>query len=132
MENNEVLDLSQFKDQYSLDTVSKTVSFDVRRQDGLTGQLYTGTFKIKLFLNLKERSQAAASYSKRNLGIDKSDRVYALNKIICELQAACVECPPWFKDEAPFDIVDTEAIVDTIYVLHLAAGDEYVRNLQSR
>lgn len=128
----EALNLSEFKDQYSLDPVSKTVSFDIRRKDSLTGEVYSGSFKIKLFLNLRERTAAAASYSKRNLGIEKTDSIYILNKVVCELQAACIECPEWFKGDAPFNIVDAEGIVDMIYTLHLAAGEEYINHLQSR
>lgn len=125
-------DLSQYREQYSLDIVSKTVSFDIARKDEFTGEQYKGHFKIKLFLSLKERTLAAASYSKKNLGVEKTDPIYSLNKIICELQAASVECPEWFKGDEPFNIVDAEGIIDMIFTLHLAAGEEYISHLQSR
>lgn len=121
----EPIDLKVYRDQYQLLKDKKTVVFSlVNILDEQTGEAYSGDFEVKLFLSLKERSIAAASHTRRNIGIDPFDEAHKLNKVVCELQVSCVSCPDWFKEDKAFLIVGIQPI-DRIYTLVKAAQEEY-------
>jgi hypothetical protein len=123
-ELEEELDYKKYKDLYKLDISSKTVNFNIRVKDEYTGQSYSGDFEMKLFLNLGERSVKAREATRRNLDIDPFDQIFRFNSIICELKVHCLNCPDWFKNEEPFNMVGIQPI-EQIFILLSAAQKEY-------
>lgn len=86
------------------------VELDIKGEQ--TGKRYQGRFVMKLFLSLKQRNEVAVEFSKRDFGNTKDTLQTALNQVICELQSRCEDCPPWFKGEKIWDMLDMQPILE--------------------
>jgi len=85
--------------------------FDVNVKGEFSGQVYGGSFVLKLFPTLKDRQQIAVEFSRRNLGNDSDFETQQITKAICELTTLCEKCPEWFSKEKIWDLVDLNPIV---------------------
>jgi hypothetical protein len=92
--------------------VDGKVIVDLSVKGEMSGKLYAGKFVMKLFLTLKQRNEVAVEFSKRDMGNTKDNLQSTVNQLVAELQARCEECPPWFKGDKAWDLVDMSPIFE--------------------
>jgi hypothetical protein len=91
--------------------VENKAVFEINSKGESTGKTYSGKFVMKLFLNLKERHQAAVEYSRRDLGNSLDGELSAIYKMICEFQAQSESSPEWFAGEKVWELVDFAPLI---------------------
>lgn len=85
--------------------------FNVNVKGELSGNIFEGSFVIKLFPTLKDRQQIAVEFSRRNLGNESDFEVQQMTKVVSELIVLTEQSPDWFKKETVWDLVDLSPIV---------------------
>jgi hypothetical protein len=91
--------------------VNDKVVFEINAKGETTGRVYTGSFTMKLFLSLKDRSRAAVEFSKVNSGNTEDQELANINKTVCEYLIMSETAPEWFQPSSAFDLQDFSPLV---------------------
>jgi|WetSurMetagenome_2_1015567.scaffolds.fasta_scaffold202434_2 hypothetical protein len=106
--------------------VGETCVFELKVKGESTRKVYKGNFVMRLFLSLKERTQVAVEFSKRDKGNEKDPFQSGIVQMICELRNLADQAPDWFKSEDVWDAKDIQPFL-TIREEHDKAVEEYLK-----
>jgi hypothetical protein len=86
--------------------VGETCVFDMKIKGESTRKVYKGSFVLRLFLSLRERTQVAVEFSRRDKGNEKDAIQSGITQMICEMKCLADQAPDWFKSEDVWDVKD--------------------------
>jgi len=106
--------------------VGETCVFELKVKGESTRKTYKGSFVMRLFLSLRDRTQVAIEFSKRDRGNDKDTFHSNIVQTICELKQLADQAPEWFKSEDVWDCKDIQPFLSIREELDKAI-EEYLK-----
>ena len=88
--------------------VGENCVFSMKVKGEATRKVYKGDFVLRMFLSLRERTQVAVEFSKRDKGNEKDAFQSGITQMICELRCLAEQAPDWFKSEEVWDLKDIQ------------------------